>query len=48
MSSSDGTQCHTYRGFLFTMAAFICGATVVPSKGGLSPEDFVDIINTHK
>ncbi|KAL3191532.1 hypothetical protein MRX96_059779 [Rhipicephalus microplus] len=35
-------------GFVFCMAAFICGATVVPSQSGLSPKEFVDIINTHK
>ncbi|KAL1481190.1 hypothetical protein MTO96_002418 [Rhipicephalus appendiculatus] len=35
-------------GFIIPMIAFLSGAMVVPSKGGLSPEEFVDIVNTHK
>ncbi|KAH7939470.1 hypothetical protein HPB52_012776 [Rhipicephalus sanguineus] len=35
-------------GFLLSMAAFICGAMVVPSQWRLSPKDFVEIVNEHK
>ncbi|KAH6924140.1 hypothetical protein HPB50_012804 [Hyalomma asiaticum] len=35
-------------GFVFTMAAFISGAMVLPSPGGLSPKDFVDTVNKHQ
>ncbi|KAL1443701.1 hypothetical protein MTO96_045875 [Rhipicephalus appendiculatus] len=35
-------------GFVLSLGALICGAMVVPSQGGLSPEDFVDIVNKRK
>ncbi|KAH7939172.1 hypothetical protein HPB52_008042 [Rhipicephalus sanguineus] len=35
-------------GFVIPMIAFLTGAMVVPSTGGLSPKEFVEIVNKHQ
>ncbi|KAH7939887.1 hypothetical protein HPB52_018833 [Rhipicephalus sanguineus] len=35
-------------GFIMPMVAFVSGAMVVPAEGGLSPKEFVEIVNKHK
>ncbi|KAH6924148.1 hypothetical protein HPB50_012812 [Hyalomma asiaticum] len=35
-------------GFLLGMTAFVSGAMVVPSKAGLSPKEFVEIVDKHQ
>nr|XP_050047487.2 luciferin 4-monooxygenase-like [Dermacentor andersoni] len=35
-------------GFILTMAAFITGAMVVPSRGQLSAKEFVNVVNKHQ
>ncbi|XP_075551113.1 uncharacterized protein LOC142584762 isoform X2 [Dermacentor variabilis] len=35
-------------GFILPMIALCCGAKVVPSRGGLSANEFVDVVNEHQ
>ncbi|KAL1481194.1 hypothetical protein MTO96_002422 [Rhipicephalus appendiculatus] len=35
-------------GFITPMTAFLCGAMVIPSTAGLSPKEFVEIVQKHK